>query len=352
MNTIKDSRISSITKLDTPYDIKNELTIEDSIVKSVINDRRQIENIIDNSDSRILVIMGPCSIHDTEAALEYANFVKKMKDEFKDELFIVMRTYFSKPRTTIGWKGLVYDPDLDNTFNIKKGLRISRKVLIDILNKGVPCSMEHLDTIIPQYFDNLLCWAAIGARTTESQIHRELASGCSSPIGFKNGTGGSIDLAVNAVESSNKAHHFLGCDGKGDICNISTNGNPYSHIILRGGSKGPNFTKPYVSETIEKLKTRNLKTAIIIDCSHGNSEKIHKNQINVADNVAEQISEGNRSIKGIMLESNLTEGNQSINDKPLIYGKSITDACIHLNDTYIVLKKLQKAKLIRDSIFK
>ena len=351
MNKIKDNRISHITKLDTPYDIKHELSIDDILINRVMNDRHQIENIIDNKDSRIIVIMGPCSIHDPIAALEYADFVSKMKKEFENELFIVMRTYFSKPRTTVGWKGLVYDPDLDNSFDIKKGLRTSRKVLIDILKKDVPCSMEHLDTIIPQYFDDLICWAAIGARTTESQIHRELASGCSSPIGFKNGTGGSIELAVNAVESSNKSHHFLGCDGNGNICNISTIGNPYSHVILRGGSNGPNFTEPYVKDTISQLEKRGLNTSIIIDCSHGNSQKNHKNQIVVAKDIAEQISKGNTCIKGIMLESNLVEGNQSITNIPFIYGKSITDSCINLEDTYEILKKLKEAKRKKDMKF-
>lgn len=343
-------RISNIESLDTPLDIKLKIPIDRNIEKLINSERQKIENIIKGDDTKLVVIVGPCSIHDPDSAIEYSDFILRMREEFKDTLVIVMRTYFSKPRTTIGWKGLVYDPDLNNNFNIKKGICIARRTLINILNKGVPCSMEHLDTIIPQYFDDLLAWAAIGARTTESQIHRELASGCSTPVGFKNGTGGSIELAINAIECSNRPHHFLGCNEQGNISRISTSGNPFTHLILRGSNKQPNYYPEIVEETIKDLKSRGLNDSIFIDFSHGNSQKKHKNQIRVSNNITDQISNGNFSIRGVMIESHLVEGKQSIDNNPLVYGQSITDACINLEDTYLILKKLHWAKINRDCI--
>lgn len=345
---MENTRIESEDVLISPLQLKNHLNLPIDSREFIAKERREIENIIQGKDNRIIVVVGPCSIHDSLAAIEYSRYLSNLKYECSNELLIIMRTYFSKPRTTVGWKGYVYDPDLNNSYDITKGLYSARETLLKILSNGVSCSMEHLDTIIPQYFDDLLTWAAIGARTTESQIHRELASGCSIPIGFKNGTGGSIDLAINAIESSNMPHNFLGCNSHGMVCKLKTLGNKNSHIILRGSNSQPNYYPEVVEDTVMKLKSKGLNDTIFIDCSHGNSQKKHKNQIRVTDIVSQQIASGNTSIKGIMIESNLVEGNQSINNKPLVYGQSITDACIGLDDTYKILKTLQKAKLDRD----
>ena len=345
---MENIRIECEDILISPLQLKTQLYLPLESRNFIAKERIEIENIIQGDDHRIVVIVGPCSIHDPKSAIEYSQYLANFKKEFGNELLIIMRTYFSKPRTTIGWKGFVYDPYMNNSYDIKTGLWLARKTLLDILANGVSCSMEHLDTIIPQYFDDLLTWAAIGARTTESQIHRELASGCSIPIGFKNGTGGSIDVAIHAIESSNMPHNFLGCNADGKVCKLKTLGNMNSHIILRGSNSQPNYYPEIVEDTVMKLNSKKLNDTIFIDCSHGNSQKKHKNQIRVANIVSQQISGGNTSIKGIMIESNLVEGNQSIDSNPLVYGKSITDACIHLEDTYQILKTLQKAKLDRD----
>ena len=347
INNIKDSRISDISLLASPKKIKNDLPLSNEIKEFILQQRLDIESIIRGDSKKLLVIVGPCSIHDPKAALEYADYLKSVQDKYKNTLVLVMRTYFSKPRTTIGWKGLVYDPNLNNTFDINNGLKIARETLLNILEKGISCSMEHLDTIIPQYFDDLLSWAAIGARTSESQIHRELASGCSTPIGFKNSTNGNIHIAINAIKSSNLTHHFLGCNDDGDICKITTKGNPYNHLILRGSENGTNYHKENIDEATQKLKENGLNESIVVDASHGNSNKIHKNQINVINSIVKQIIDGNTNIKGVMMESNLLEGKQSIDNKPLVYGKSITDSCINLTDTTMLLNKLHNSIIIR-----
>lgn len=341
---ISNTRINNIIQLESPSSIRERYPLKDQDFKTVITTRTEIENILDGKDSRLIVIMGPCSIHNTEDAIEYAGFIKKMREKYEKQLVIVMRTYFAKPRTTVGWKGLIYDPNLDGTYKIHEGIIKARKVLLDILSLGVPCSMEHLDTISPQYFDDLISWAAIGARTTESQVHRELASGISSPIGFKNGTGGSLSLAVNAIEASQNPHCFMGCDASGKICVINTKGNPYCHSILRGGTSGPNYKRNYVDSLKKLLKVKSLAENIFIDFSHGNSEKQFKRQLDVCNDVAQQIKDGENAIKGVMIESNLVEGSQNITDLPLRYGVSITDACVGLVDSEIILEKISNAQ--------
>lgn len=342
--SLSNARITNISQLSSPDKIRKSYPISEKSTQVVIKTREEIEAVLRGDDKRLILVMGPCSIHQPSEAIDYAHFIKKMRERYSKQLIIVMRTYFTKPRTTVGWKGLVYDPNLDGSCQIHEGIPKARKVLLDILELGVPCSMEHLDTISPQYFDDLLSWAAIGARTTESQVHRELASGISSPIGFKNGTGGSLPLAVNAIEASKRPHCFMGCDSSGKICIINTEGNPYGHVILRGGSKGPNYTKPYIDKLKKLLSEKSLDQNIFIDFSHGNSEKQFKRQLDVCDNVCSQISSGELAIKGVMVESNLVEGKQDISNKPLQYGMSITDACVGLVDSEIIIAKLYCAQ--------
>lgn len=368
MNTteLTDRRILRNDPLDPPVKILEEYPLTSAQTDVVNTARTAIENILTYStpvvegqvggvtrgtstrkDDRIFAVVGPCSIHDPKAALEYAEELAKLKKEFENEVVIVMRTYFAKPRTIVGWKGFLYDPDLNGENNIGKGLREARRLLLQIVDKGVPCSMEHLDNVTPQYFDDVLSWAAIGARTSESQIHRELASGISSPVGFKNGTGGSIQLAVQASQSASQPHRFLGCDKNGRVSSVETLGNPHVHVILRGGTRGPNYEKSHVTEAETLLQVAERTPNIVIDCSHGNSQKDHKRQVNVVESIYKQIADGNQSICGVMIESNLVEGRQNIGDKPLVYGKSITDACVHLDDTRAMLQILQRAVISR-----
>ena len=340
---ITNRKVSSITLLDTPFCIKEEFSLETYGKNIVKQSRKNVENILNNSNlEKMIVIVGPCSIHNYDSTLEYARFLKDCIDKYGDKLEIIMRTYFSKPRTSIGWKGYIYDPDLNGSCDILKGLRNARKLLLEILNLGVPCSMEHVDTILPQYFDDLLSWSAIGARTTESQVHREVASGVSSAIGFKNSTDGNIDIAINAVKSANNCHNFIGCDIDGNISKITTLGNDLAHIILRGGNDGPNYYSRNIRNVKHKLYDANILQSIIVDCSHGNSLKQHKKQIEVCKDICSQITEGENCIKGIMIESNICEGNQNIKDKPLKYGVSITDACLDLSDTEECLEMLYR----------
>lgn len=341
--TVSDTRIGSIEPLLSPDDIRGCYPTNDFQKKVVLDTRNEIEQVLDGKSNKLVLIMGPCSIHDITAAIDYAKFIKTLIDLYSGNIVIVMRTYFSKPRTTVGWKGLMYDPYLDGSCKINEGIVKARKVLLDILSLGVPCSMEHLDTIGPQFFDDLLSWAAIGARTTESQIHRELASGISTPVGFKNGTGGSIGLAINAIESSRCPHRFMGCDSSGKISAIATTGNPYGHIILRGGTQGPNYHAGVVNSVTDLLKEKGLPSNIFIDFSHGNSDKQFKRQLNVCDDVCEQISSGNWSIKGVMVESNLVEGRQDIGTVPLHYGMSVTDACVGIDDSIRIVNDLISA---------
>jgi len=288
-------------------------------------------------------VVGPCSIHDTEAAMEYANLLMLEKDDLADHLLIIMRVYFEKPRTTVGWKGLINDPDLDNSFNIDKGLSISRQLLRDINDLGMPAGTEFLDVITPQYLADLISWGAIGARTTESQVHRELASGSSCPIGFKNATNGGIQVAADAIGSALHPHKFLSVTKDGRAAIFSSSGNKDCHVILRGGTV-PNYQKEFIEETSEILNKNNLEESIMVDMSHGNSSKQHKKQIEVCQNIAEQIILGEERITGVMIESNLQEGNQKADDlSQLVYGQSITDACIDWQDTKNCLHELAEA---------
>lgn len=339
---IEDSHI-----LLTPNEVKSKLPLTDEAEKTVLNFRNEIEDILDGKDSRKFIVVGPCSIHDIKSAEEYAYRLKNLSDRVNDKLLLIMRVYFEKPRTTVGWKGLINDPDMDDSFHIEKGLLTARSLLIKITELGLPAATEALDPIIPQYIGELIAWSAIGARTTESQTHREMASGLSMPVGFKNGTDGSVQVALNALESARKPHHFLGINATGQVSIFKTKGNAYGHIILRGGAKQPNFDAANVKIAEEKLKAANLPPKIVIDCSHGNSNKDYKKQSAVFENVIQQILEGNASIVGMMLESNLYEGNQPIPSQleELKYGVSVTDKCINWEETErIILAAYEKLK--------
>jgi 3-deoxy-7-phosphoheptulonate synthase len=306
--------------------------------------REEIAAVMDGRDDRLVVVVGPCSIHDTGAALEYAKKLKALADRYRSDLCVVMRTYFEKPRTTVGWKGLINDPDLDGSFAINRGLRIARGFLRDVLSLGLPPGTEFLDPITPQFVADLVAWGAIGARTTESQVHRELASGLSMPVGFKNGTSGTIQTAVDAVRSSASPHHFLSVTKQGLAAIVSTRGNPYCHVILRGGSSGPNYSEEHVQKTTETLDKSALRPVVMIDCSHANSGKDPSRQPAVAADVARRIAAGDRAIFGLMLESFLVSGRQD--QKPgqsLTYGQSITDGCLGWDETEPVLAKLAEA---------
>lgn len=332
---ILDVNIESSQVLMTPIQLKSQLPLTQAAAKTVCQGRQELQNILDGKDSRKFIIVGPCSIHAPKAAEDYAKKLKVLAGKVKDKLLIVMRVYFEKPRTTVGWKGLINDPDLDGSFNMQKGLFTARELLIKIGEIGLPVATEALDPITPQYLAELISWSAIGARTIESQTHREMASGLSMPVGFKNGTDGNIQVALNAIQSSRMPHNFIGLDREGQISTFKTKGNPYSHLILRGGDRQPNFDAATVTRAEKKLKDLNLPQIIVIDCSHGNSHKNHKLQASVLDNIMQQIAEGNQSIVGMMLESNLSEGNQKIpkNLEELKYGVSVTDKCIGWEET-------------------
>ncbi|HSA59178.1 MAG TPA: 3-deoxy-7-phosphoheptulonate synthase, partial [bacterium] len=296
----------------TPAEIQNLLPAPDASLKTVLAGREAIRNILDGKDRRLFVVVGPCSIHDPKAAREYAARLKKLADRVSETLVLVMRVYFEKPRTTVGWKGLINDPHLDDSFQIEEGLKLARKLLLDVTALGLPTATEALDPITPQYLSELISWSAIGARTTESQTHREMASGLSTPVGFKNGTDGNIQTAINAMQSALKPHHFLGIDANGKIAVFKTRGNPYSHVVLRGADSGPNYDPESIARCEKALEKHGLRKKIMVDCSHGNSNKDHKNQPKVFDHCVDQVLSGNTSICGMMVESNLHEGNQKI----------------------------------------
>ena len=318
----------------TPAELKAELPLSEHLRKQIETSRREISDIIHKRDPRKLIVIGPCSIHDPVAAIEYGKKLKTLADSVSDKLYIVMRVYFEKPRTTVGWKGLINDPKIDGTFDVETGLRVGRKLCLELAELGLPLATEALDPMTPQYLADLFSWSAIGARTTESQTHRELASGLSMAVGFKNGTDGSLSVAINAMQSAAQGHSFIGINQKGQVNLLHTKGNPDSHVILRGG-KTPNFEKQYVEECEIALRKAGLLEAIMIDCSHGNSNKDYRRQPLVAENALEQLLNGNRSIIGLMIESHLHAGNQS-SDLPFAqmqYGVSITDACIDWQTT-------------------
>lgn len=327
---IKDSHI-----LMTPKELKAKLPLTHTAEKTVLRSRKEIEAILEGHDDRKFIVVGPCSIHDVKAAQEYAEKLQDLATRVKDKLLLIMRVYFEKPRTNVGWKGLINDPDMNDSFHIEKGLLTARELLINIAEMGLPTATEALDPIVPQYISELIAWSAIGARTTESQTHREMASGLSMPVGFKNGTDGGIDVALNALKSAKIPHHFLGINQNGQVSVFKTKGNRHGHIILRGGGGKPNFDAENVKAAEEKLKTADLSAKIVIDCSHGNSNKDYKLQATVFEHVIGQIVDGNTSIAGMMLESNLYEGSQALpsNLEELKYGVSVTDKCISWEET-------------------
>ncbi len=344
-----DVRIQDIKELLPPVAVLEKFPTTESASETVFNSRQAIHNILNGDDDRLLVIIGPCSIHDVNAAVEYGKKLKVLRDELKDNLEIVMRVYFEKPRTTVGWKGLINDPYLDNSFKLNDGLRIGRKLLLDLTDMGLPTASEFLDMITPQYMGDLISWGAIGARTTESQVHRELASGLSCPVGFKNGTDGNIKIATDAIRSAESPHHFLSVTKFGHSAIVETTGNPDCHIILRGG-KTPNYSKEDVDSITQQLEGSNLRQKIMIDFSHANSSKQYKRQMLVSEDVGQQIAQGNDAIFGVMIESHLTEGRQDlINGEAPVYGQSITDACIGWEDTEKALIQLaQSVRTRRD----
>ncbi len=326
---LSNVNIVSESVLITPAELSDSLPRTETATRTVETARRAVESILDRRDSRLLVVVGPCSIHDIDAAKEYARRLKKLHDQYSDTLYIVMRVYFEKPRTTVGWKGFINDPDLNDSFDIEKGLRQARELLIWLAELGLPAGTEALDPISPQYLSDLFAWTAIGARTSESQTHREMSSGLSTPVGFKNGTDGSLDIAINAMKSASSPHRFLGINKDGQVTRLETRGNAFGHVILRGGSE-PNYDSVSVALAEQALAKANLADNLVVDCSHANSHKNYELQPLVADNVCKQITEGNNSIIGIMLESHLDKGNQKLGNDPsaLTPGVSITDECI------------------------
>lgn len=337
---ITNINVESQDLLPTPAQVKEELPLTSDVENIVVAGRKTVQNILDHKDHRLFVVVGPCSIHDTDAALEYAGRLKALSDELKDTLYIVMRVYFEKPRTTIGWKGLINDPKMDDSFHIEQGLRTARKLLIDLTKLGLPTATEALDPISPQYISDLITWTAIGARTTESQTHREMASGLSTPIGFKNGTDGSLDVAINALHSAAEKHHFLGINQDGQCAVFHTRGNQYGHVVLRGGGGTSNYSHEDIKRCEAQLQHAKLPINISVDCSHGNSSKKPELQPVVVEDCVQQIIDGNQSIVSLMLESNINWGNQSIpaDLSQLKYGVSVTDACIDWETTENTLR--------------
>ncbi len=343
INKADDTRILNVTAVAAPATLMEEIYANEEAINTTLIARDQIHKVLHRQDDRLVVVCGPCSIHDIDAAKEYASRLVSEKAKYDKELVLVMRVYFEKPRTTIGWKGLINDPHLDGSFKINDGLRIARQLLLDLNDMGMPCGTEYLDPISPQYFADLIAWGAIGARTTESQGHRELASGLSCPVGFKNGTNGNVQIAVDAIGAACQSHNFLSVTKQGHSAIFRTTGNEDCHVILRGGSE-TNYDAKSVADACELLVTSNLKARVMVDMSHANSRKNPDNQVLVAGDLATQIAKGNQNIFGVMIESHLVKGNQSINaGSPLVYGQSITDACIDWEQTTDVLDSLAVA---------
>ncbi len=341
---IDDVNIEKFIPLMTPKALKTDLPLSESARKTVLNGRQTIQDILDGKDKRLLIVVGPCSIHDPKSAIEYAKKLAEFSKEVEDTLFIVMRVYFEKPRTTTGWKGLINDPDLNDSFDIEKGLRIARELLLELNEMGLPCATEALDPNTPQYFQDLISWSAIGARTTESQTHREMSSGLSCPVGFKNGTDGSMTVAVNAMKAVQSGHSFLGLSDEGQVSIIRSKGNQYAHVVLRGGNGQPNYDQTAVEQAENELAKGKVSGKIMIDSSHENSGKDPYVQPMVIHNVAEQIANGNQSIMGLMIESHLKGGRQDLNGSSLAdleYGKSITDGCLDWESTMGALRNLR-----------
>jgi 3-deoxy-7-phosphoheptulonate synthase len=346
-NTTDDLRIRKTNQLISPEQLIGDIAVTEAAAETVANARQTIHRILAGEDDRLLVVVGPCSIHDPAAAREYGSRLRAAADKLAADVFVVMRVYFEKPRTTVGWKGLINDPDLNNTFQINRGLHLARQLLLDLADMGLPAGTEYLDLISPQYYADLVAWGAIGARTTESQTHRELASGLSCPVGFKNATDGDIQVAVDAIKSASQPHHFLSVTKQGHSAIFQTAGNEDCHVILRGG-KHPNYDMFSVDDTSALLAKAGLPARIMIDASHANSRKIPARQIDVASDIATQVARGNRSIFGLMLESNLVEGRQDVvPGQALTYGQSITDPCMNWPDTASLLQELATAVRLR-----
>ena len=338
-----DVRIREIREVSSPWQLLAEMPVSKLAAEITFNTRREIHSIMDDGDDRILAIVGPCSIHDVAAAREYAGRLLALRDELKGEIIVVMRVYFEKPRTTVGWKGLINDPGLDSSFDLNRGLRLARQLLLDLNEMGVPAGTEYLDIITPQYVADLISWGAIGARTTESQVHREVASGLSCPVGFKNGTDGNLKVAVDAIRAAREPHHFLSLTKEGRSAIFSTTGNEDAHVILRGG-KAPNYEAEHVDSVSQQLESAGLRPQVMIDLSHANSSKDHERQTVVGQDVCDQMSAGDQRIMGVMIESHLVPGRQDVvPGKALTYGQSITDACIGWNATVTVLQDLAAA---------
>ncbi len=339
--TTDDLRVTTLRPLISPAILHEEMPISRAASRLVSETRNQATKIIQGKDRRLLAIVGPCSIHDTKAALEYAGLLRKQAVRFGEDLIVIMRVYFEKPRTSVGWKGLINDPRLDGSFDINSGLRTARRLLLDLAEMGMGAATEFLDTITPQFIVDLITWGAIGARTTESQVHRELASGLSVPVGFKNGTDGCIQVAIDAIKAALHPHHFLGVTKQGIAAIVATRGNDACHVILRGSNAGLNYSSDQIRFTADALRKNHISTQIMVDCSHGNSNKDYHKQPLVAADLAKQIQAGEKSICGFMLESHLVEGKQGVSSgRSLVYGQSITDACISWRDTVPVLEEM------------
>ena len=343
MKPVDNINVEAQEILVTPARLKLDVPMSDTANQMLTDSRQVIRDILDRKDHRVFIVVGPCSIHDVEAAMDYARRLRALADEVSDTLYLVMRVYFEKPRTTTGWKGLINDPHMDDSFKIEDGLHIGRKLLLDILELGLPTSTEALDPISPQYMADCISWSAIGARTTESQTHREMASGLSSAVGFKNGTDGGLAVAVNALKSVSKPHSFLGINKEGQVSVIKTRGNTYGHVVLRGGSQGPNYDSVHVKLCEAELEKAGVSGNIVVDCSHANSSKQPELQPLVMENVTNQILEGNRSIVGLMLESHINKGNQPIPEdlSRLEYGVSVTDGCIDWDTTQSAIRNMR-----------
>jgi 3-deoxy-7-phosphoheptulonate synthase len=338
-----DLRITAIKELASPIQVLEDLPITEKAATTVHEARQDISRILDREDDRLMVVVGPCSIHDPQAAMEYATRLKAIRDDLEDDLLIIMRVYFEKPRTIVGWKGLINDPDLDNSYHINKGVHLARELLLKLSDMGIPAGTEYLDLISPQYISGLVAWGAIGARTTESQGHRELASGLSCPVGFKNGTDGRLQIAIDAMRSASHPHSFLSVTKAGHSAIFRTSGNEYTHIILRGGSR-PNYDRESVNDAASQLRDAGLSDRVMVDCSHANSQKKFHKQVEVCEDIAHQLKTGQKNIFGVMIESHLVEGRQDIQpDNDLTYGQSITDACIGFEDTEKLLYSLADA---------
>ena len=345
VDSTSDLHVVETRPLMSPALLHRDLPLDKATSEVVSTTRKKIQSILHGIDPRILVIVGPCSVHDVDAAIEYANRLAPLRDKYSQQLEIVMRVYFEKPRTTVGWKGLINDPHLDDSYDINTGLRKARGLLLDLAKKGMPAATELLDPVVPQYIADLISWTAIGARTTESQTHREMASGLSMPVGYKNGTDGTATIAINAMQAASKPHHFLGINNDGHASIVSTTGNPDGHLVLRGGKNGTNYHLDAINLIADELSQFKMPSKVMVDCSHGNSNKDFRRQSEVLREVASQLKSGSKNVMGVMIESHLVEGNQKLNSdlSKLTYGQSVTDACINFSTTEVLLEELAES---------